>query len=227
MNPAATPLPDIRDIVPPQPYFLPAQFLWLALAAVAAVAAGWCASRSGLRRTRKIRAADPAPACRDAPGRICSATSKTLEPRKFGGEVCDVLRIYIGSQYGLHPERQTSPEFLEFDHRPRRVFSPAEHGLLADFLEHCDLLKFARADATLPQAQLRAGNEFLEPGRRAHPAVSAPPAVPPPPGSRRLRRLLERRLCHAARRCPSARPRPGFGRCAPAAFPFPIFRIPT
>ena len=55
MNPAATPLPDIRDIVPPHPYVLPAQYLWLLLGAWRSLPlAGGCAV--WLRRARKIRA---------------------------------------------------------------------------------------------------------------------------------------------------------------------------
>ena len=71
----------------------------------------------------------------------------TLDARAFGGAVADVLRVYIGAQYRLHPERQTSEEFLS-SITGSRIFSVVEHALLREFLEGCDLLKFARADAT-------------------------------------------------------------------------------
>lgn len=180
MNPAATPLPDIRDIVPPHPYFLPAQYLWLLLAAVALVAAGWWAA-VWFRQTRKIAPLTPrqvaALRLQDLQRNI-----ENIDPRTFGGEVCDVLRIYIGNQYGLHPERQTSSEFLN-SITGSTVFTPAEHGLLADFLEHCDLLKFAQHDATLPakQSLLEQATNFLEhTGPVAH-IPEAPPVPAPSP----------------------------------------------
>lgn len=161
MNPAATPLPDIRDIVPPHPYFLPAQYLWLLLAALVLFAAGWYAAVR-FRRAHKIAPLTPrqiaALRLQDLQRNI-----ETIDPRTFGGEVCDALRVYIGSQYGLQTVRQTSPEFLN-SITGSSVFSPAEQGLLASFLEQCDLLKFAKHDATLPAKQglLEQATNFLE-----------------------------------------------------------------
>ncbi len=165
MNPAATPtptpLPDIRDIVPPHAYLLPTQYLWLLLAAVSLVAAGWWAA-VWFRRSRKAPKLTPrqlaAMRLQDLQRNI-----ETLDPRAFGGEVCDVLRAYIGGQFHLQPERQTSPEFLT-SIAGSDVFTPFQHGILADFLQQCDLLKFARHDATLPAKQqlLDQATNFLE-----------------------------------------------------------------
>ncbi len=181
MNPAATPLPDIRDIVPPHPYFLPGQYLWLLLAALVLFAAGWWAAKR-FRRSHKVPVLTPrqmaAMRLQDLQRNI-----ESIDPRTFGGEACDVLRLYIGSQFGLQPQRQTSPEFLN-SITGSSVFTPAEHGLLAEFLEHCDLLKFARHDATLPAKQglLEQATNFLEnTGTPAsHPAGSPPPLPAPP-----------------------------------------------
>jgi hypothetical protein len=149
--PFATPTPaaDIRDIVPPQPYLLPGAWIWLALGAVCLLLAGWVFWRYFLRdRMRR-------PPPRISPRALAEARLaelerqlESLDARLFGGEVCEVLRAYIGAQYGLHPERQTSPEFLE-SMAGSPAFTASQHGLLAEFLEQCDLLKFARHEASL------------------------------------------------------------------------------
>ena len=145
---AATPPPqDIRGIVPPEPYYIATSPLWLLIVAVCVVLAGvavWYlffrhgAAKPGPKITPRER----------AEGRLRELATRMgeLDARGFGDEVADVLREYVGEQFGLHPKRQTSPEFLA-SVQGSRVFTKTEHVLLADFLEGCDLLKFARADA--------------------------------------------------------------------------------
>ena len=68
-------------------------------------------------------------------------------PYDFSIAVSDVLRSYIGAQFRLHAREQTSTEFLSAISRSVK-FSENEKSLLAGFLERCDLIKFARIDAT-------------------------------------------------------------------------------
>lgn len=71
---------------------------------------------------------------------------KSLDPYDFSISVSEVLRSYVGAAYGLHAPQQTSPEFLAaIAGSPR--FSDSDRKLLAEFLEHCDLIKFARVQA--------------------------------------------------------------------------------
>jgi hypothetical protein len=72
---------------------------------------------------------------------------ETLSPYQFSIAVSDILRGYVTEQYQLPVTRQTSVEFLAMlaNSSP---FSPEEASLLQDFLERCDLIKFARYDAT-------------------------------------------------------------------------------
>ena len=168
---ASTPAPDIRSIVPPQPFYVAAGGLWLVLAGGCLVLAAvllwfW------LRRPKTVVKPTFTPrqvaACRL---QELEARMQTLDARAFGNAVADVLRVYIGAQYRLHPERQTSEEFLG-SITGSRAFSTGEHTLLQEFLEGCDLLKFARADATLDGKRrlLVQALEFLE--------GSAPPPLP-------------------------------------------------
>lgn len=112
------------------------------------------------------------------------ARMDAMDARTFGGEVCDVLRIYIGDEYRMHPERQTSPEFLA-SVAATRVFSRNEHTLLSEFLDGCDLLKFARLEATPTgkRALLSQALEFIDGSEREiaqSPSLPARPLVPAP-----------------------------------------------
>lgn len=177
---AGTPAPpDIRGIVPPQPYFLNASPWWLVLAAgcvLLALLVAWyfifrtAAPKLGPQLTPRERAEQRL--------RELAARADLLDPRTFGNEVADVLRAYIGGQFGLHPERQTSQEFLG-SVAGARAFTRSEHGLLTDFLDGCDLLKFARADATPERKQhlLSQATDFV----RSSAPPPLPEGVPPAP----------------------------------------------
>ena len=175
---AGTPAPpDIRAIVPPQPYFVEASPWLLVVAAVCVLLAllvAWyfffriTVPKPGPQLTPRERAEQRL--------RELAARADTLDARAFGNEVADVLRAYIGGQFRLHPERQTSQEFLA-SMSGSRAFTRSEHGLLTDFLEGCDLLKFARADATPERKQflLSQAADFVR--------SSAPPPLPEEVGS--------------------------------------------
>ena len=72
---------------------------------------------------------------------------QTAEPYAFTFAVSDVLRTFIGAQFGLHAREQTSPEFLAEISQAGR-FSDADRSLIAEFLVHADMIKFARIHAT-------------------------------------------------------------------------------
>ena len=73
---------------------------------------------------------------------------KDIAPYQFSIAVSDVLRTFISNaKFRLPATNQTSPEFLAaISDSPS--FSEADRSLLAGFLERCDMIKFARIDAT-------------------------------------------------------------------------------
>jgi len=77
----------------------------------------------------------------------------TLSPYEFSIRVSDILRRYVTEQYQLPVTRQTSVEFLE-TLAQRSPFSEDERSLLSDFLNRCDLIKFARYEATTADSEL-------------------------------------------------------------------------
>jgi len=81
------------------------------------------------------------------------AEIETTNPYLFSIRVSDILRRYVTNQYALPVTRQTSVEFLTALAKSS-PFSAAEKSLLEDFLNRCDLIKFARYEATSADSRL-------------------------------------------------------------------------
>jgi hypothetical protein len=79
-----------------------------------------------------------------------------MSPYQFSIRVSDILRKYVTQQYGLPATRQTSIEFLTALAKAS-PFSTEEQTLLEDFLGRCDLIKFARYEATNSDSELLLG----------------------------------------------------------------------
>lgn len=84
---------------------------------------------------------------------IISGEIETMNPYLFSIRVSDILRHYVTNQYALPVTRQTSVEFLT-GLAKTSSFSPNEKSLLEDFLNRCDLIKFARYEATVADSRL-------------------------------------------------------------------------
>ncbi len=81
------------------------------------------------------------------------AEINALSPYEFSIRVSDILRRYVVEQYRLPVTRQTSVEFLEMIANSP-TFSEDDRSLLGDFLNRCDLIKFARYEATTADSEL-------------------------------------------------------------------------
>jgi hypothetical protein len=93
---------------------------------------------------------------------------ETSNPYQFSIRVSDILRRYVTEQYNLPVTRQTSVEFLE-GLAKASPFSDDEKLLLEDFLNRCDLIKFARYDATTADSRslLEEATGFVKGGQLA------------------------------------------------------------
>jgi Domain of unknown function (DUF4381) len=78
---------------------------------------------------------------------------ENIPPYQFSIRVSDILRRYVMEQFDLPMTRQTSVEFLNAIASAAN-FSADEKTLLADFLNRCDLIKFARYEATMAESRL-------------------------------------------------------------------------
>ncbi len=143
---------DIHEIAPPVDYSLVPPWViyggaFLALVVLGLI--GWWI-RARLRRPK------PQPSPRDRALERLDQTAREMEsmtPYQFSIRVSDILRQYVTEQYQLPVTRQTSVEFLAALAQ-KSPFSKDEKSLLEDFLNRCDLIKFARYDATIDDSRL-------------------------------------------------------------------------
>ena len=63
--------------------------------------------------------------------------------REFYYEVCFILRTYMENRFGIRAPEETTEEFLQAIVHEKRFDDPTKD-ILKKFLEHCDLVKFAR-----------------------------------------------------------------------------------
>ena len=143
---------DIHEIAPPVDYSLVPPWVIYTGIGVALVILGlvgwWIWKRA--QRPKPVRS--PRDRTLDALHRI-GDQMETLSPYQFSIAVSDILRGYVTEQYQLPVTRQTSVEFLSMLAKSS-PFSPDETALLEDFLGRCDLIKFARYDATTHDSRL-------------------------------------------------------------------------
>ena len=143
---------ELHDIAPPVDYSLVPVWAIFAVAFVALSILGliiWAVIRR-MRRPRPVQSPrDRALALLTQVRDEITATT----PYDFSIRVSDILRRYVTEQFSLPVTRQTSVEFLEGLTRTKS-FSNDEKSLLEDFLNRCDLIKFARYDATIADSEL-------------------------------------------------------------------------
>ena len=142
---------EFHDIAPPLDYSLVPPWVIFAAAFVGLCLLGlivWAV----MRRTRKPKA-EKSPRVRalDLLARARREIANST-PYQFSIAVSDILRRYVVEEYKLPITRQTSVEFLEAISNAR-TFSEDERSLLADFLNRCDLIKFARYEATTADSE--------------------------------------------------------------------------
>lgn len=181
--PPAPVLGDIRDIR--QPRHFPTPWLWVVIAAgvVSLIAAGYAAwqwlqhgkyfemvpSEMALQRLDEARRLmDP-----DQAREYCFAVSK-------------IIRSYLEDQWHLHAPRLTTEEFLRELVEGSDTIAAPHRALLSDFLQHCDLAKFAGWRYSLPALAEMHGSAVdfvtqssVAPAKEAN--TQAPPAPTPSP----------------------------------------------
>ncbi|MBA2241979.1 MAG: DUF4381 family protein [Chthoniobacterales bacterium] len=143
---------EFHDISPPVDYSLIPAWVVFAVAFVTLAALGlftWWIIRWRQRpkpeQTPRARALE---LLQRARAEISSST-----PYEFSIRVSDIVRRYVVEQFQLPVTRQTSVEFLEVIANSS-TFSEDDRSLLGDFLSRCDLIKFARYEASAADSEL-------------------------------------------------------------------------
>jgi len=143
---------EFHDIAPPVDYSLIPPWLVFVIAFVALSLLGLVVWLFARRRKPPAPPKLPREIALEELDRISGEIEK-MSPYQFSIRVSDILRKYMTQQYGLPATRQTSIEFLTA--LPKASpFSTDEKSLLEDFLNRCDLIKFARYEATASDSEL-------------------------------------------------------------------------
>ena len=143
MNPPTELIDDLRLLAPPEPFRLPYGIIFACL--VAFVLIGW------IIRARRMK--NSAQAGEDALKQAHANALAELErlfalidseqSRPYAIESSAIIRRYIEVRFDLAAPTRSTEEFLaEAQYSPK--LAPEYQTLLADFLQCCDLLKFAR-----------------------------------------------------------------------------------
>jgi Domain of unknown function (DUF4381) len=141
-----------QDIAPPIDYSLIPPWMIFAGSAVVLLLVGllvWY-GRKFLAKKKPVRSTRER--ALDALDQMETELEQT-PPYQFSIKVSDVLRRYVLEQFELPMTRQTSIEFLNAIATTKN-FSEADRSLLTDFLDRCDLIKFARYEATTADSRL-------------------------------------------------------------------------
>ncbi len=143
---------ELHDIAPPVDYSLIPPWMIFAGALLALALAGVIGWLIMQRRKPPATVQTPRERALQMLARIGAEIDK-LDPYRFSIRVSDILRRYVTEQYQLPLTRQTSVEFLAALAKSS-AFSEEDKSLLDDFLNRCDLIKFARYEATTKDSRL-------------------------------------------------------------------------
>jgi hypothetical protein len=141
---------DIRDIKPPVE--IPSGWAWALWVAGAIVLAAavyfiwryWRANRG------KIILSPPVPAHIRAKQKLAEALNLIGQPKEFCTVVSDTLRWYLEERFNFHAPERTTEEFLH-ELQSTTLLTPDQKESLVDFLNRCDLVKFAKYEPREPE----------------------------------------------------------------------------
>jgi len=115
--------------------------------------------------------------------RLHAALALIHDPRLFCIEVSGVIRVYLEERFNFHAPERTTEEFL-LELQATRLLTPDQKQSLGEFLQSCDLVKFARYEPTesalrqLQDSALRLVDETqFEPSGVVAASTRVPPAV--------------------------------------------------
>ncbi len=175
---------DIRDIKPPVEVPNEWAWVWIAVIALVILAAGVVAWFWWRKKRLQIPPVPVVPPHIRARQKLAGAIALLHDPRLFCSLVSDTLRIYLEERFHFRAPERTTEEFLQELHATT-LLNTDQKQRLAEFLEQCDLVKFARfepAELTL-RALLDAALRLIDETRYDALASSAPAtaSVSPPP----------------------------------------------
>jgi len=136
-------IPDIKDIKPPIDIPSGLEWLWLTLAALAAVAVLIIVWRIWKKSRLQVRVEPLVPAHVRAKEALQKALELIGQPKEFCILVSDTVRRYLEERFAFHAPERTTEEFLR-ELSETDLLTADQKESLGRFLENCDLVKFAK-----------------------------------------------------------------------------------
>jgi len=142
-----SPAMDIRDIAPP--IEIPSGFAWVwwTAGALAIAVGAFLLWRLLRRQTEQIPTTPSLPAHVRAKMKLLEALGLIAQPKPFVIVVSDTARLYLEERFNFRAPERTTEEFL---HELQRtdLLTRDQKDSLGQFLESCDLVKFAKYEPT-------------------------------------------------------------------------------
>jgi len=134
---------DIRDIKPPVAIHSGWELLWWTLTILLAVALLVWAWRHWQKRRAQVPLMPIVPAHIRARQKLQEALALLSQPKPFCTLVSDTIRGYLEERFTFHAPERTTEEFL-YELRETDRLTRDQKESLGEFLQCCDLVKFAR-----------------------------------------------------------------------------------
>jgi hypothetical protein len=139
----ATMVTDIRDIKPPIEITSGWAWLWWLLAVLTVIVGAILIWRWWRKRKVIIPVVPPIPAHVRAKQKLAEALALISQPKPFVIAVSDTARFYLEERFQFRAPERTTEEFLR-ELGGTKLLLPEQKESLGDFLESCDLVKFAK-----------------------------------------------------------------------------------
>ena len=134
---------DIRDIKPPIAIPNGYEWLWWVLAVLAFVVIAVILWRWWRKRRTQVAFVPPVPAHVRAKQKLDEALALIAQPKPFVIAVSDTARAYLEERFNFRAPERTTEEFLR-ELSSTDLLAAEQKESLGNFLESCDLVKFAK-----------------------------------------------------------------------------------
>ena len=134
---------DIRDIKPPIEISSGYEWLWWVLSVLAIVVFAVILWFWWRKRRSQVVFVPPVPAHVRAKQKLDEALALIAQPKPFVIAVSDTARAYLEERFNFHAPERTTEEFLR-ELSGTDLLAKEQKESLGNFLESCDLVKFAK-----------------------------------------------------------------------------------
>jgi len=141
---------DIRDIKPPVDIPNGWEWFWLTLGVLAVLAILFFAWRWWEKWRSQVPVVAPVPAHVRARQKLAEALALIAQPKSFCITVSDTIRLYLEERFNFRAPERTTEEFL-YELQSTDLLEAEQKEKLGEFLECCDLVKFAKYEPGEPE----------------------------------------------------------------------------